>query len=97
MKSIGRAEFVKMISEKTGVPQTRVSSVVEAYENVVIEQLAEGNEINLRGFGAFKSKIRPAREYFNHFKGENIKKPEARVVRFCPGKSFKQSVDAGNK
>ena len=57
--------------------------------------LAEGNRIEIRGFGSFALSHRPPRVGRNPKSGEKVLVPEKRVPHFKPGKALRERVDAG--
>jgi integration host factor subunit beta len=57
--------------------------------------LAEGNRIEIRGFGSFALSHRPPRVGRNPKSGETVQVPEKRVPHFKPGKNLRERVDAG--
>ena len=48
-----KAEIVNEIAKETGIQKETVSTVVEAFMEVVKGSLAKGNPVYLRGFGSF--------------------------------------------
>ena len=62
----------------------------------MVEQLAAGNRIEVRGFGAFSTKIRKAGKVRNPRHGTSIDTGERRVVYFRAGNEMAQRVDYKN-
>lgn len=59
--------------------------------------LAEGQRIEIRGFGSFSLTHRPARVGRNPKSGEKVMVPEKRVPHFKPGKELRERVDLYSK
>jgi integration host factor subunit beta len=56
--------------------------------------LANGQRIEIRGFGSFALNVRPPRIGRNPRSGEKVMVPEKRVPHFKPGKDLRERVDA---
>lgn len=72
---------------------------VERIVSTVLEQiataLANGDRVELRGFGAFSVKVRPARQGRNPRTGEAVSVEEKRVPFFRTGKELRERLNAG--
>lgn len=53
---MNKAELVKKISEKSGVPKYKVLEVVDAFKDVVRESVAEDEKISITGFISFEKR-----------------------------------------
>lgn len=62
---------------------------VKAIIDCIAENVAAGHEINLPGFGKFKTNHRPAREARNPKTGEMIPVAAKTAPKFLPAKQFK--------
>ena len=60
----------------------------------MIKALAQGERIEIRGFGSFSLHHRPARMSRNPKTGEAVYLPAKVAVHFKPGKEIKGRVDA---
>lgn len=49
-----KQEFIKEIATKSGETQKTVEAIVKAFQEVVIEAVAQGDKIALQGFGSFE-------------------------------------------
>lgn len=65
-----------------------VTGVFEAIRAAV----ARGEDVTLRGFGSFRRSLRARREARNPTTGEPVTVDEHYVVKFKPGKEFKDAV-----
>lgn len=70
---------------------------VELAVRCIIEQLsralADGDRIEIRGFGSFSLHHRPARMGRNPKTGESVALPAKYVPHFKPGKALRESVN----
>lgn len=59
---MNRQDLIAAIAEKTGVTKKEADAVVKAFTEVVMDDVAAGNKVQLIGFGTFESVERAARE-----------------------------------
>lgn len=88
-----KRDLVAELSERIGLTQQRTTMLFQAMLDLMIEQLAAGNEITLRRFGTFKVRIARAKVGRNPRKnGSEMTIPTRAVVKFKPGKELKAVV-----
>ena len=76
-----RSELVEKIAEANpDLYQRDVERIVPTVFNEIIEALADGDRVELRGFGAFSVKKRDARVGRNPRTGEAVQVEEDQVV-----------------
>jgi len=61
-KEVGKREVVKQIAERTHIPQKEVRLIVDTLIEVIVDNLKQGNSVNITGFGKFKLVERQARK-----------------------------------
>ena len=89
-----KSELVQRIAEHNPhLYQRDVENIVNAILDEIVAALARGDRVELRGFGAFSVKHRPARAGRNPRTGEAIKIKKAKVPKFRPGKALKDAVN----
>lgn len=66
---------------------------VKTILDAMVEALASGQRIEIRGFGSFSLNSRPPRIGRNPKSGESVMVPEKRVPHFKPGKELREMVD----
>ena len=71
-----------------------VENIVSAIFDEITETLAEGNRVELRGFGAFSVKNRPARVGRNPRTGDTVEVEEKWVPFFKTGKELRERLNA---
>jgi DNA-binding protein HU-beta len=87
-----KANLVEEVSGKTGLTRTDVAVVVDAFLETVKKSLEDGNNIEIRGFGTFKIKLRKARKARNPRTGEEVPVPDRKVPVFKPSNEFKDLI-----
>ena len=61
--------------------------------DAMTDALAEGQRIEIRGFGSFALNCRPPRIGRNPKSGDRVQVPEKHVPHFKPGKELRERVD----
>ena len=83
-----KADIVKEIANKTGIDSKVVLQTVEAFMTIVKEQMANEENIYLRGFGSFIIKQRAAKTARNISRNTTLIIPAHNIPAFKPAKSF---------
>ncbi|RMH97650.1 MAG: HU family DNA-binding protein [Calditrichaeota bacterium] len=89
---MNRKELVSAIAEKAALSKKEAENFLNAFVEVVSEELKRNGSVNLVGFGSFKVSQRAAREARNPATGEKIHVPAKRVPVFKPGKDLKAAL-----
>lgn len=85
-----KSELVQIIANRNPhLYQRDVENIVNAVFDEIADSLAHGNRVELRGFGAFSVKNRPAREGRNPRTGEKVSVAEKWVPFFKTGKELR--------
>lgn len=83
-----KADIVKEIANKTGIDSKVVLQTIEAFMTIVKEQMANEENIYLRGFGSFIIKQRAAKTARNISRNTTLIIPAHNLPAFKPAKSF---------
>lgn len=92
---MNRTELIDAMAKKMGDSATKkeAEAALKAFVDVVTEELAKKEKIQLVGFGTFETSVRPEREGRNPRTGETMKIAESIVPKFKPGKALKDAVN----
>ena len=90
---MNKTQLVAAMSEKTGTTKKAVDTLLNAFLDVVTEELKNGSDIQLVGFGSFSVKTRAARKGHNPITKEEIKIPACKSIAFKAGKGLKEIVN----
>ena len=90
---MNRKELVKAVTGKVELKEKDVTTVIKTLEETVVEAVANGDKVQLTGFGTFGPKERAARTGLNPQTGKKIKIAAHTVPAFKAGKAFKDAVD----
>ncbi len=93
-----KSELVEAIASKQSQLSTKdVELAVKTIIDHMSQALAEGQRIEVRGFGSFSLHYRAPRVGRNPKTGESVNLPEKYVPHFKPGKDLRESVDNSMK
>lgn len=90
-----KSELVTLIAEQNPhLYQRDVERIVNTIFEEIASALARGDRVELRGFGAFSVKQRPARTGRNPRTGAPVEVEEKNVPQFKTGKELRQRLNA---
>lgn len=72
-----------------------IEQVVDIFFEEISQRLAEGGRVELRGFGAFSTRAREARQGRNPRTGAPVQVEAKRVPYFRPGKEMRRVLNEG--
>ena len=87
-----KADLIQKVAKKTGASQAMSGKVIDTALDEVRILLSKGDSISFTGFGSFLVSKRAKRKGRNPQTGKEMTIPAAKVARFRPGKTLKQSV-----
>lgn len=93
---MNKAELIAAVAAKTGDTKKVAEASVNALVEVITEALAEGEKVQLVGFGSFEVRKRAARKGRNPQTKEEIKIPASKAPVFKAGKALKDLVNGNN-
>ena len=89
---MNKSELIETVAEKSEVTKKVAEKVVNAVFESITNSLADGEKVQVIGFGTFEVRQREAREGRNPATGERIKIPALKVPVFKAGKNLKDNV-----
>ena len=87
-----KTDLTNSISEKVDMPKKIILNVVNECFETITKALAEGNKVQIVGFGTFEVRTRKERKGRNPSNGEEILIPKSHVPSFKAGKTLKKAV-----
>ncbi len=90
---MNKTELIAAIAEKAGTTRKDTELVVSTMLEVIGDELAKGDRVQLVGFGAFETKHREPRIGRNPRTRETVEIPASTVPVFKAGKALKAKVD----
>mgnify|MGYP000849427642 CR=1 FL=1 len=89
-----KAELVTSLAEKSGLTKKDSEKALAAFIETVTDTLAQGESIQLVGFGTFEVSERAAREGRNPQTGEAMTIAASKTPKFKAGKALKDMLNA---
>ena len=90
---MNKAELIHAIAASTDLTKKDAEKALAATLDAITTALAEGDKVQIVGFGAFETKTRAERMGRNPKTGEDIPIPATKVPTFKAGKALKDAVD----
>jgi integration host factor subunit beta len=89
-----RSELVQILTdENPDLSQKEIERLVSTVFDSITERLAAGGRVELRGFGAFSTRARTARQGRNPRTGASVAVDAKRVPYFKPGKEMRARLN----
>ena len=92
---MNKSELIAAIAAKTGETKKNAEASLNAFIDVITEELQKGDKVQLVGFGSFEVRKRAARKGRNPQTKEEIKIPASKAPVFKAGKALKDLVNNG--
>ncbi len=87
-----KTELIDVLSKNTGLTRRETTAVTDTLFETMIDTLAKGNSVEIRGFGSFVTKTRAARTARNPKTGATVNVPSRVVPAFRASKALKERV-----
>ncbi len=89
---IGKDELIHQVAAKAGMNLKETSKVIEAFTEVVCEDIAQGHEVRLMGFGTWNLREVASRKVKSIRGGAQITIPARKRVGFSVGAVLSQAA-----
>ena len=89
-----KTELITAVANKAEVKKADAQKVIEALLDVITAQLAEGDKVQLTGFGTFEVSERAAHEGRNPRNGETLSIEASKSPKFKASKTLKDKINA---
>lgn len=91
---MNKTELVDAMANASRLTKKDAESALNAFTNVVGEEISKGGKVSLVGFGTFEVTERAAREGRNPQTGDVVKIAACKAPKFKAGKGLKDMVNA---
>lgn len=88
-----KTELIAAVAEQSGLSKKDAEKALNATIDTIIKAVADGDKIQLTGFGTFEQRQRNARTGCDPRTGNTIEIPASKVPAFKAGKGFKDVVN----
>ena len=89
---VGKDELIHQVAARAGMNLKETSKVIDAFTEVVREDIAEGHEVRLMGFGTWNLRNVAARKVKSIRGGKQITIPARKRVGFSVGAVLSQAA-----
>lgn len=90
---MNKSELIAAVAEQAAISKKDAEKAINAFVDTISDALAEGEKIQLVGFGTFEVRAREARTGKNPRTGEKINIAASKVPAFKAGKALKDAVN----
>ena len=91
---MNKSELIDAISQELNLPLREASSITDTILNTMIDAMAAGDAIEIRGFGSFVIKNYETYYGRNPKTGQKIAVPPKKLPFFKVGKELKERVNS---
>ncbi len=88
-----KADIINQVSTATGLTKVETEAVLEGVLQSIVDALKHGERVDIRGFGSFIVKQKPARDARNPATREVVRLKERFVPGFKVSKLLKEVVN----
>ena len=91
--TLTKADLVEEVVKNTELPRKESEIIVETIFEGIIGALQNGDKIEIRGFGSFRTRQRRGRTGRNPKTGAKVEVPPKKIPYFKPSKELKDFVN----
>ncbi len=85
---MNKTDFIAAVAEKANITKVDAAKVVNAYADVIKEEMLKGEKVAILGFGTFSVTERAARQGINPQTKQPITIAARKSVKFKPGSAL---------
>ena len=85
-------ELISQITAQTGMPRQKVTQLLSAATEVIVNTLQDDTAVQMQNFGTLEVKTRQARRVVNPKTGEEKQTEQKRVISFRVNRQLKSEI-----
>ena len=89
---MNKSELIVAVSKKAEISKKDAEKAVCALMDIIVDEVSNGQDIRIVGFGTFESRERKERTGVNPRTNEKITISASKIPAFKAGKAFKDAV-----
>jgi integration host factor subunit beta len=89
-----KSEMAEELAKKIGVKKQQAEDIINIFTGSIVNALAHGDKVEIRGFGSFRVRDRAEKVGRNPKTGANVHVPAKKVPFFKSGKDFRSIVNS---
>ena len=90
-----KADLIEEVSRVVEVTRKESEVIIETILDSVVKSLRQGEKVEIRGFGSFRTRERQGRVGRNPKSGESVEVPPKTIPFFKPSKELRDVVNGG--
>jgi len=90
---MNKSQLIDAIAKEADIKKRDVEVVIENLINIIQNEVAKGEKVQITGFGSFERKERGERMVKNPRTGADMKVPPSKSTSFSAGSVFKEKVN----
>ncbi len=87
-----KADIIRVLADQVGLTRREAAAVLGIVLDGVVDAIREGEKVELRGFGSFRTRKRQARAGRTPRTGAQVEVPPKVVPYFKPGKQLRETL-----
>ena len=91
--ALTKNEMVQQVQDKTGLTRKESTAIVDCLFEIIKDDLKNGNDVRISGFGKWTVKSKKARKGRNPQTGESIMIDARKVVTFKPSTILRKVLE----
>lgn len=88
-----KSQWIDAAAKESGMTKKQLSDAYDVLAKTFCEKIAQGESVQLSGFGTFSVRKRDARTGRNPKTGETLQIPSTRRLVFLPAKTLKDKIN----
>ena len=90
---MNKTQLIEAVAKESNLKKRDVEAVVENFINIIVDEVAKGEKVQITGFGSFERKERGERTIKNPRTGEPMQVAPSKSPSFSAGSVFKERVN----
>jgi nucleoid DNA-binding protein len=90
---MNKTQLVDAVAKASEIKKRDVEAILESLTNIIQDEVAKGEKVQITGFGSFERRERGERTVKNPRTGEDIKVAPSKSPAFSAGSVFKERVN----
>ncbi|MDP2225387.1 HU family DNA-binding protein [Nitrosomonas sp.] len=90
---MNKTDLIDAVATRSNTTKAQTATMLNGLLDVIQKSLADGDNVQLVGFGTFSVTERASREGRNPATGKTMTIPAKKVVKFKPGKTLSEAAD----
>ena len=90
---MNKTQLIDAVTKASEIKKSDVETILESLTNIIQNEVAKGEKVQITGFGTFERKERGERTVRNPRTGEDIKVAPSKSPAFSVGRVFKDKVN----